>query len=126
MKKAGNTEEIIKLEVSILKQETFDGSSEIQKTLGSALKARAAGLNAPLVEEFKFAEKVKKAITKMHSIFKEVDLDKLSIPNGIESTLEAFGIRKETLRSNSSEDVITKLNTIIQHDPLVFFKLLVS
>ena len=50
LKKAGTSEVIIKLEVGIMKEGTFEGSSEVKDTLGSALKARAAGLTSASTE----------------------------------------------------------------------------
>ena len=37
-----------------------------------------------------------------------------------------FGIRKETLKSNSDEDVLAKMKALVQNDPICFFKLIVS
>ena len=51
---------------------------------------------------------------------------KLAIPREIEDKLADFGIRKETLKSNSPEDVIAKMRTIVLTDPIAFFKLIVS
>ena len=45
-------ETVIKLEVNILKEGTFEGSQSVQGTLASALKIRAAGLAMPSSEEF--------------------------------------------------------------------------
>ena len=59
-------------------------------------------------------------------MFQGVDISKLSIPRDIEDKLGDFGVRKETLKSNSSDDVIAKMKTIVNVDPLAFMKLLVS
>ena len=53
-------------------------------------------------------------------------MSKLAIPREIEDKLADFGIRKETLKSNSAEDVIAKMRTIVLTDPIAFFKLIVS
>ena len=50
----------------------------------------------------------------------------MAIPREIEDKLADFGIRKETLKSNSSEDVIAKMRTIVLTDPIAFFKFIVS
>ena len=59
-------------------------------------------------------------------MFQVIDISKLSIPRDIEDKLGDFGVRKETLKSNSSEDVLAKMKTIVSADPLAFMKLLVS
>ena len=69
---------------------------------------------------------MKKAIDKLHKLYQNVDLGKLRIPSSIEDKLADFGIRKETLKSNSTEDVIAKMRSVTMHDPIVFIKLLVS
>ena len=105
-----------------MKSETYEGDSKVKETLSSALKARSS----TNTDQFDFSNMAKSAITKMHKLFQSIDLSKLTIPSDIEDKLADFGIRKETLKSNTIEDVIAKMKTIVQHDPIAFTKLLVS
>ena len=50
----------------------------------------------------------------------------MTIPSDIEDKLADYGVRKETLKSNSIEDVISKMKTIVQNDVIVFFKFIIS
>ena len=62
----------------------------------------------------------------MHKLFQVIEISKLSIPRDIQDKLADFGIRKETLKSNGTDDVIAKMRTIVLTDPIAFFKLFVS
>ena len=106
-----------------MKCDTFDGDNKVKDTLSTAIKARATAENEG---QFEFTKMAKAAIAKLHKLFQSIDLAKLSIPSDIEDKLADFGIRKETLKSNTTEDVIGKMKAIIQHDPITFAKLLVS
>ena len=119
-------ETVIKLEVNILKEGTFEGSQSVQGTLASALKIRAAGLAMPSSEEFQFSDRVKKAIKKIFKLFQSIQPSKLSIPSNIEEKLADFGIKKETISTDSADDFLQKMRSVIMHDPLVFVRLLVS
>ena len=59
-------------------------------------------------------------------MFQTFEVGKLTIPSDIEDKLADFGVRKETLKSNSAEDVIAKMRTIVLTDPIAFYKLLIS
>lgn len=59
-------------------------------------------------------------------MFQTFEAGKLAIPSDIEDKLADFGVRKETLKSNSAEDVIAKMRTILLTDATAFYKLLVS
>lgn len=65
-------------------------------------------------------------IQKFHKLFQTIEISQLQIPRDIEDKLADYGIRKETLKSNSTEDVIAKMKTIVLNDSISFFKLVVS
>ena len=125
LKNSGQGTSMIKLECFVMQESTFGGPPSVKLTLEKALQARA---QKSISEDgdFQLSEAAKQAITKLHKLFQSVEIGKLSIPADIEDKLADFGIRKETLKSNSTEDVLAKMKTILMVDSAVFFKLLVS
>ena len=93
-----------------MKCDTYDGDSKVKDTLSTAIKARAT---TEIEGQFEFTKMAKAAIAKLHKLFQSIDLAKLCIPSDIEDKLADFGIRKETLKSNTTEDVIGKMKAII-------------
>ena len=126
LKQSGGTEEIFKLEVSIMQEQTFDGDAKVKDTLCRALKLRLRLKDQPESDSFEFSDTAKEMIKKFHQLFQAIEINQLTIPKNIEDKLADFGIRKETLRSNSTDDVITKMKTIVLNDTIAFFKLLIS
>ena len=117
---------MIKLEVSIMQDGTFDGDSKVKETLCQALQYRVRQNQDDASKDFEFSDAAQDTIKKLHKLFQTIEINKLSIPREIEDKLADFGVRKETLKSNSPEDVIAKMKTIVMTDPISFFKLIVS
>ena len=105
---------------------TFNGDSQVKDTLSKALLARVQHKFDEENKEFDLSDAAKEAIKRLHKLFQTIEIEKLAIPSDIEDKLADFGIRKETLKSNSLEDVISKMKAIVQNDSITFFKLLVS
>ena len=69
LKESGQADALIKLEVYIMREGTFDGENKVKETLSKALKARVQATCDEEAKEFELSQAAKEAIRKLHKLF---------------------------------------------------------
>ena len=69
LKESGQADALIKLEVSIMREGTFDGENKVKETLSKALKARVQATGDEEAKEYELSQAAKDAIRKLHKLF---------------------------------------------------------
>jgi len=76
-------------------------------------------------DEFEFSDRAASIIQEIHSRFRTLPLDQLSLPEQ-EPFLDDFEITKENIREEECETFKQKLLSLIFADSRLFFKLIIS